>query len=71
VIRVLDVMSGSPAEKAGLKIGDIIMGVQNNIGKSIQDYKNLMQNPGQKVKILVNRDGEPIILTLKVLNLMK
>lgn len=70
-IRVLDVMNGSPAEKAGVKVGDVIMGVQNSIGKTIQDYKNLMQNPGQKVKILVNRDGEPLILTMKVLNLMK
>lgn len=70
-IRVLDVMIGSPAEKAGIKVGDVIMGVQNSIGKSIQEYKNLMQNPGQKVKILVNREGEPLILTMKVLNLMK
>lgn len=70
-IRILDVMQGSPAEKAGLKVDDIILAVQNNFGKSIQEYKNLMQNPGERVKILVNRNGEPIVLTMKVMNLMK
>jgi hypothetical protein len=70
-IRVLDVMKGSPAEKAGVKVDDIILAVQNNFEKNIQVYKNLMQNPGEKIKILVSRNGEPIILNLKVLNLMK
>jgi hypothetical protein len=70
-VRILDVMKGSPAEKAGLKVDDVIMAVQNNFGKSIQDYKNLMQNPGERVKILVNRNGEPLLLTLRVMNLMR
>lgn len=70
-VKILDVMSGSPAEKAGLKVGDVIMAVQNNFNKSIQDYKNLMQTPGEKVRVLVNRNGEPMVLTLKVMNLMK
>jgi C-terminal processing protease CtpA/Prc len=70
-VRILDIMKGSPAEKAGLKIDDVIMAVQNNFDRSIQEYKNLMQTPGEKVKILVNRNGEPIILTMKVMNLMK
>src|SRR5688500_5714495 len=70
-IRILDVMKGSPAEKAGLQIDDVIMAVQNNFNKNIQEFKNLMQTPGEKVKILVNRNGEPVICTMKVMNLMK
>lgn len=70
-IRILDVMQGSPAEKAGLKVDDIILAVQNNFGRSIQEYKNLMQNPGERVKILVSRNGEPMVFTMKVMNLMK
>ena len=70
-IRILDVMKGSPAEKAGLKVDDVIIAVQNNFSKNIQEFKNLMQNPGERVKILVNREGEPLILTLRVKNLMK
>jgi len=70
-VRILDIMKGSPAEKAGLKVDDVVMAVQNNFDRSIQEYKNLMQTPGERVKILVNRNGEPIILTMKVMNLMK
>ena len=70
-IRVLDVMKSSPAEKAGVHVDDIIMAVQNNFEKNIQVYKNLMQNPGEKIKILVSRNGQPMILTMKVMNLMK
>jgi hypothetical protein len=70
-IRVLDIMKGSPAERSGLKIDDIIMAVQNNFSKNIQEYKNLMQTPGERIKILVNRNGEPVILSLKVMNLMR
>jgi hypothetical protein len=71
VIKILDVMKGSPAEKAGLKPGDIMMAVQNNFGQNIQTYKNLMQNPGEKVRILVYRNGEPVVVNMKVLNLMR
>jgi hypothetical protein len=71
VIKVLDVMKGSPAEKAGFQEDDIIMAVKNNFTQNIQAYKNLMQNPGEKVKILIYRKGEPMVLTIRVLNLMK
>jgi hypothetical protein len=71
VIKVLDVMKGSPAEKAGFKEDDIIMAVKNNFTQNIQAYKNLMQNPGEKVKVLIYRKGEPLVLTIRVLNLMK
>lgn len=70
-IRVVDVMKGSPAEKAGFKPDDVVMAVQNNFSQNIQMYKNLMQFPGQKIKVLVFRGGEPLLLTMKVLNIMK
>ncbi|MGZ5133762.1 MAG: aspartyl protease family protein [Flavitalea sp.] len=69
-IRIIDVMPGSPAEDAGFKSEDIIMAVENNFSQSIQAYKNLMQSPGQKLKVLVLREGEPMILTLKVKSIL-
>lgn len=65
-IRIVDVMPGSPAEQAGFQPEDIIMAVENNFSQSIQTYKNLLQSPGQRLKILVLRAGEPLIVTLKV-----
>lgn len=70
VIKIIDVMKGSPAEKAGLKTGDVLMSVQNNFSQNIQIYKNLLQTTNQKVKILVYREGQPILLTMKVRSLM-
>jgi hypothetical protein len=69
-IRVIDVMPGSPAEHAGFKPDDLIVAVQNNFSKNIQAYKNLMQTPGEKLKILVLREQGPIVLTLKVKNIL-
>ena len=70
-IRVVDVMAGSPAEDGGFKPDDVIVAVENNFSQSIQAYKNLMQTPGQKLKILILREGEPHILTLKVKSVLK
>jgi hypothetical protein len=66
VIKIVDVMKDSPAEKAGMKPDDIVMAVDNNFSQNIQVLKNMMQTPGQKVKILVYRNGEPLLLILKV-----
>ncbi|MBS1973311.1 MAG: aspartyl protease family protein, partial [Bacteroidetes bacterium] len=48
-IRASDIIKGSPADLAGFKTGDIIIGVENNFTKNIQAYKNLLQNVGKKV----------------------
>ena len=65
-IRVADVMKDSPADKAGFKSGDIIVGVGTNFTKNIQVYKNLLQNIGEKVKVIVKRDKDLLQLALKV-----
>ena len=69
-VRVVDIMPGSPAEKAGFIPGDIIMAMNNNFSKNVQTYKNLMQNIGEKIKVLVLRENGPIILTLKVKSIL-
>ena len=65
-VVITDVMKGSPAEKAGFLPDDVIMAVNNNFTKNIQAYKTALQNPGDKIKILVYRNGQPLMLTLKV-----
>ncbi len=56
-VRVGDVMKGSPAEKAGLKEDDVVIAVASNFTNNIQTYKNLLQNTGEKVKIIIKRNG--------------
>lgn len=56
-IIVEEVMKGSPAEKAGIQVGDFVLAVANNFTANIQLYKTLLQMPGQKVKVLLIRNG--------------
>ncbi|HEX6182239.1 MAG TPA: PDZ domain-containing protein, partial [Chitinophagaceae bacterium] len=65
-VVVADIMKGSPAEKAGFQSGDIIIAINNNFTKNVQQYKNMMQNVGEKLKFLVQREEGPVMLTLKV-----
>jgi hypothetical protein len=61
-----DVIVGSPADKAGLKNGDLITGIDNNFSNNIETYKNLLQKTGEKVTVLVMRQGVPNMLTLRI-----
>ncbi len=65
-IRVIDIMPGSPGDRAGFKTGDIIFSVESNMTKNIQAYKNLFQNSLGRVKVVIFRNQEPIVLTLDV-----
>jgi hypothetical protein len=70
-IRVIDIVKGSPGEKAGFKEGDVIFSVESNFTKNIQVYKNLFQNALGKIKVVVFRGELPIILTLDVQDIRK
>jgi hypothetical protein len=61
-----EVIKGSPAFYAGLKQGDVIIAINSNFSNDISAYKNLMQVLGEKITLLVSRDGVPLILTFRV-----
>jgi hypothetical protein len=69
-ITVTDIMAKSPAAAAGFQVGDIVIGVENNLSGNIQAYKTLLQNAGTKIKVLINRKGVLKILTLKVKSIL-
>ncbi|GAM09180.1 putative periplasmic serine endoprotease DegP-like [Geobacter sp. OR-1] len=67
---VAEVMSGSPAERAGIRQGDIITQVA---GKEIKDPKQLQiivaEIPiGQKTSVTVFRDGKSLSLSLTIVS---
>jgi hypothetical protein len=71
-VTVTDIMPDSPAEKSGFKVGDIILAVDNNMSRNIQEYKTLMQQPGVRLKFLVVRtDGDLEEIFMKVGNILK
>jgi hypothetical protein len=51
-----EVIKGSPAYKAGLKKDDIIIGINTNFSNDISAYKNLMQNVGEKITLVIMRN---------------
>lgn len=69
-ITVTDIMKKSPAEAAGFEIGDIVIGVENNLSGNIQTYKTLLQNAGAKIKVLISRNGDLKILTIKIRDIL-
>jgi Aspartyl protease/PDZ domain len=70
-VVITEVQQGSPAEKGGFQPGDIIFGIESNFSNNIQQYKTMMQTPGQRVKIIVFRNNQPLLLELKVGSILK
>lgn len=70
-VLITDVQQGSPAEKAGIVPGDIIFGVETNFSNNIQQYKALLQNAGEKVRILLLRNNQPKMIELKIGSILK
>ena len=69
-ITVVDVIKKSPGESAGFKTGDIIMSIDNDFTKNIQNVKAALQNTGATLKILVIRNGKPVMLSLYVKSIL-
>ncbi len=65
-IKVIDIIEGSPGDKAGFKPDDIIFSIENNASNNIQAYKNLFQNSLGKIKVVILRNNVPLMLTMNV-----
>lgn len=54
-----EVVSGSPADKAGLEVSDIIVGFEDQKINNGSELKNLISNsiPGSKIKLKILRSG--------------
>lgn len=69
-IHIAEVAKNSPAEKAGLKIGDMVIGVNNDFTQNMNRYKVAMQAPKQKVKMVIRRDGKLLEFTVNVKSIL-
>jgi hypothetical protein len=56
-IIVEDIIPQSPADLAGFKIGDEVISVERNFSGNLQQYKNMLQEPEKKLKIILKRSG--------------
>ena len=64
-ISVEDVIENSPAAEAGFQLGDVVISIENNFSKNIQQYKNILQSAKYRLRIIIKRDNRLIELYLK------
>jgi serine protease Do len=67
-VLIGQVVPGSPAEKAGLKSGDIVVKFNGRQQKSANNFRNQVAGtkPNTSAKLEVMRDGKPVTLTVKI-----
>jgi serine protease Do len=67
-LKIDEVGEGTPAEKAGLKVGDVIVGMDDAKLKSRSDLFEYMakKKPNDEVTVVVKRDGEEKKIKVKL-----
>jgi Zn-dependent M28 family amino/carboxypeptidase len=61
-VRLTGVTAGSPADKAGIKAGDIITKIGDHVVANLYDMTDALRSfkPGDTVTIIVLREGQPV-----------
>ncbi|AMV36723.1 M20/M25/M40 family metallo-hydrolase [Planctomyces sp. SH-PL62] len=67
-MKLSDVREGGPAAKAGLKGGDVIIGIGGKPIGTIYDYMESLgrYKPGDAVDVLIKRDGKDVTLRVEL-----
>jgi len=65
-VVVKQVAEGSPADKAGIKEGDVILNLNGKVVSGMMEFRSLLttMKPGDVVKLLYSRDGQSTSLEL-------
>jgi hypothetical protein len=65
-----DVAEGSPAALAGLIEGDVVLGINNILGQHLQQFKTALQVAGEKIKMIISRDGQLMEFNFKIKSIL-
>jgi serine protease Do len=65
-VVVVDVLSGSPADDAGIRPGDVITEVDRKPVKGLKDYQSAMKTASQKKALLflIKREGQTFFVSI-------
>ena len=67
-VKVSDMLENSPASKAGIKVGDIIVKVNSNQVLNLRDYSDILKSrkPGDVITVGIKRNNEFKLIKLKL-----
>jgi hypothetical protein len=69
-VVVGDVAQGSPAEASGLREGDVVVAINKVFNQNLTQLKAALQNSGDKVKIIVRREGQLNVYEFKIRSIL-
>lgn len=69
-IIIGDVAKDSPAEKAGLMEGDIVVAINKNFSQNLSLYKVELQNAGERIKVIVRRNTQLLEFEFKIKSIL-
>jgi hypothetical protein len=70
-IVIGDVSKDSPAEKAGVKEGDVVVAINKNFAQSLQVYKAAIQATGEWLHLIILRNSILMDFDFKVKSILK
>jgi Zn-dependent M28 family amino/carboxypeptidase len=67
-VKVSDMLENSPASKAGIKVGDIIVKVNSNQVLNLRDYSDILKSrkPGDVITVGIKRNNKLKLIKLKL-----
>lgn len=65
-VKIKSIQEGSPADKAGLKVGDIITSIDKDEVKEVNDIKGQYFEAGQSIKVVIFRDKASKTIEVKI-----
>lgn len=67
-VRIYEVSEESPAEEAGIQVGDVIVSADGNAIKEFSDLSKLIEKtePGTEIQLKVYRQGQYVDITVEV-----
>jgi S1-C subfamily serine protease len=65
-VEVMDVVAGSPAEKAGLRPGDLIVAINDRLVSSVDDIHRLLSRPADMpaIELTIVRGNQKRLLAI-------
>lgn len=66
---VCDLAKGSPADSAGLKVGDVVLSMGNDLSQNLYRYKTILQKKSGKIHMLVQRQGQILTFSMETIDI--